>query len=66
MQVKSNREHSAIFLTFIKLPFVIKILILSILKSRFTQVLLYIIVVVVVFTRILELSCYHFYGEKKY
>ena len=35
-------EHSAILLTFIKLPFVIKIIVLSIFESgRFTQVLLY-------------------------
>ena len=34
-------EHSAILLTFIKPPFVIKIFVLSILSSRFTQVLLY-------------------------
>ena len=34
-------EHSAILSTFIKLPFVIKIFVLSILRSRFTQVLLY-------------------------
>ena len=34
-------EHSAILLTFIKLPFVIKIFVLSIFSGRFTQVLLY-------------------------
>ena len=34
-------EHSAILSTFIKLPFVIKIFVLSILSGRFTQVLLY-------------------------
>ena len=34
-------EHSVILLTFIKLPFVIKIFVLSILSDRFTQVLLY-------------------------
>ena len=34
-------EHSAIVSTFFKLPIVIKILILSILSGRFTQVLLY-------------------------
>ena len=34
-------EHSAILLTFIKLPFVIKIFVLSILSDPFTQVLLY-------------------------
>ena len=34
-------EHSAIVSTFIKLPFVIKIFVLSILSGRFTQVLLY-------------------------
>ena len=33
-------EHSAILLTFTKLPFVIKILVLYILSGRFTQVLL--------------------------
>ena len=32
-------EHSAILSTFIKLPFVIKIFVLSILSGRFTQVL---------------------------
>ena len=40
MQVKSIAEHSAILSTFIKLPFVNKIFILSILSGRFTQVLL--------------------------
>ena len=30
-------EHSAVLLTFIKLPFVIKIFVLSILSGRFTQ-----------------------------
>ena len=35
-------EHSAILSTFINLPFVIKILVLSILSGRFTQVLLYV------------------------
>ena len=34
-------EHFAILLTFIKLPFVIKIFVLSSLSGRFTQVLLY-------------------------
>ena len=34
-------EHSAILSTFIKLQFVIKIFVLSILSSGFTQVLLY-------------------------
>ena len=34
-------EHSAILLTFIKLPFVIKVFVLSILSGCFTQVLLY-------------------------
>ena len=34
-------EQSAILLTFIKLPFVIKTFVLSILNGRFTQVLLY-------------------------
>ena len=36
-----HREHSAIFLTFIKLPFVIKIIVLSILTGCLTQVFLY-------------------------
>ena len=36
-----QREHSAILLTFIKLPFIIKIFVLSILSGHFTQVLLY-------------------------
>ena len=36
-----QREHSAVLLTFIKLPFVIKIFVLSILSGRFTQALLY-------------------------
>ena len=40
MQVKSIAE-SAILSTFIKLPFAIKIFILSFLIGRFTQVLLY-------------------------
>ena len=34
-------EHSAILSTFIKLPFVIKIFVLSIMSGRFTQVLSY-------------------------
>ena len=34
-------EHSAILLTFIKLPFVIKIFVLPIFECLFTQVLLY-------------------------
>ena len=34
-------EHSALLSTFIKLLFVIKIFVLSILSGRFTQVLLY-------------------------
>ena len=34
-------EHSAILLTFIKLPFVINTSVLSFLSGRFTQVLLY-------------------------
>ena len=44
MQVKSiaEWEHSAILSTFIKLQFVIKIFILSILSGRFAQILLYI------------------------
>ena len=33
-------EHSAILLTFIKIPFVIKIFVLSIFEWPFTQVLL--------------------------
>ena len=36
-----QREHSAILLTFIKLPVVIKTFVLSILSGCFTQVLLY-------------------------
>ena len=45
MQVKSiaECEHSAILSTFIKLLFVKKILVLSILSDRFTQALLYVI-----------------------
>ena len=35
------REHSAILLTFIKQPFVFKIIVLSILSGRLKQVLLY-------------------------
>ena len=46
MQVKSvaecSKEHSAILSTFIKLPFVFKTFVLSILSGRFRQVLLYI------------------------
>ena len=34
-------EHSAILLTIIKLPFVIKIYVLSVLSGRFTQDVLY-------------------------
>ena len=41
MQVKSIAECSAILSTFIKLPFVIKIFVLSFFGGRFTQVLLY-------------------------
>ena len=37
-----QREHSALLLTFIRLPFVINIFVLSFLSGRFTQVLLYI------------------------
>ena len=36
-----QEEHFAILFTFIKLPFVIKIFVLSILRGHFTQVLLY-------------------------
>ena len=48
MQVKyieecSKGEHSAILLTFIKLPFVIKIFVLPFLSGRIKHVLLYII-----------------------
>ena len=39
-------EHSAILLTFIKLPFVIKIFVLSIFRGHFTQVLLYLYMVI--------------------
>ena len=35
-------EHSAILSNFIKLPFFIKIIVLSFLSGRFTQVLLYV------------------------
>ena len=43
MQVKSiEGEHSAILLTVIKLPFLIKICVLSFLNGRFTHVLLYV------------------------
>ena len=37
-------EHSAILLTFIKLPFVIKIIVCLFLSGRFTQVLLYMVI----------------------
>ena len=37
-----NAEHSAILSTFIKLPIVIKIFVLSILSGRFTHDLLYV------------------------
>ena len=42
MQVKriAEREHSALLLTFIKLPFVVKTFVLSIFSGRFRQVLL--------------------------
>ena len=39
---KFQGDHSAMLLTFIKLPFVIKIFVLSILSGCSTQVLLYI------------------------
>ena len=39
--LQGQGEHSAILSTFIKLPFVIKIFVLSILSDCFTQVLLY-------------------------
>ena len=39
-----QREHSAILLTFIKLPVVIRPLLCLFLSGRFTQVLLYIVV----------------------
>ena len=42
MQVKSIAECSAILLTYIKLQFVIKFFVLSILSGRFTQVFVYI------------------------
>ena len=41
MQVKSIAEHSAILLTFLKLPVVIKTFVLSFLSGHFTQILLY-------------------------
>ena len=37
-----SKRHSTILLTFIKLPFVIKVFVMSILSGRFRQVLLYI------------------------
>ena len=43
MQV--HGEHSATLSTLIKLPFVIKIFVLSILSDPFTQVLLYFIII---------------------
>ena len=42
MLQNAPREHSAILSTFIKLPFVFKTFVLSILSGRFRQVLLYI------------------------
>ena len=36
-----QEEHCALLSTFVKLPFVIKIFVLSIFSGRFTQVLLY-------------------------
>ena len=39
----TSAQHSAILSTFIKLPFVIKIFVLSILSGRFTQILLYVV-----------------------
>ena len=50
-----QREHSAILSTFIKLPFVIKIFIFSILSGRFTQVLLY---------NTIHYNTVHSYGSK--
>ena len=44
---KYCREYSAILSTFIKLPFVIKIFVLSIFSGRFTLVLLYIQICVI-------------------
>ena len=41
LQVELQVEHSAIFSTFIKLPFVINIFVFSVLCGRFTHVLLY-------------------------
>ena len=41
MQVKSIAEHSAILSTFIKIPFVIMIFVLSFLSGRLRQALLY-------------------------
>ena len=41
MQVKSTAEHSAVLLTCIKLPIVIKTFVLLFLSGCFTQVLLY-------------------------
>ena len=38
--MKVQAEHSAILLTFIKLPFAIKIFVCLFLSGRFTQVLL--------------------------
>ena len=35
---KANGEHSAMLLTFIKLPFVIKIFVLSMMSGRFTKI----------------------------
>ena len=42
MLQNAPREHSAILSTFIKLPFVFKTFVLSILSGPFRQVLLYI------------------------
>ena len=47
-------EHSAKLLTFIKLPFVIKIFVLSIFSGRFTQVLLYETIMILKFSKSLR------------
>ena len=56
-------EHSAILSTYIKLPFVIKSFVLSILSDRFTQVLLYMYTNGVQKKKYHNSSCY--FGENK-
>ena len=57
-----QREHSAILLTFIKQPFVIKILVLAIFEGPFTQVLLYVLHVFMLYVLSLQHLNMFIYG----